>query len=112
MATHTHWKADFPADYLGAQHLEDGKDMIVQIKDVVKEWVQNQNGKEQKLVVYFEGNVLPMILNKTNAKRIAKVCGSAYLDDWVGKKIQLYAELVSAFGDTALALRVREFAPK
>lgn len=112
MATHTHWKVNFPADYLGAQHLEDGKDIKVQIKDVCKEWVQNQNGKEQKLVLYFEGDVLPMILNKTNAKRIAKVVGSPYLDDWVGKQIQLYGEMVSAFGDTALALRVREFAPR
>ena len=112
MAEHKHWKAEFPADYLGAQHLEDGKDIIVQIKDVCKEWVQNQNGREEKLVLYFEGGVLPMILNKTNAKRIAKVCGSDYLDDWVGQKIQLYGEMVSAFGDTGLALRVREFAPR
>lgn len=112
MAEHKHWKADFPADYLGAQHLTDGKDMIVQIRDVTKEWVQNQSGKEQKVVVHFEGDVLPLILNKTNAKRIEKVVGSPYLDDWVGKKIQLYGEMVSAFGDTGLAIRVREFAPR
>lgn len=111
MAEHKHWKADFPADYLGSQHLTDGKDMIVKISDVKSEWVQNQNGKEKKLVLYFEGDVLPMILNKTNAKRIEKVVGSPYMDEWVGHKIQLYGEMVSAFGDTGLALRVREFRP-
>ena len=112
MAQHTHWKADFPSDYLGAQHLQEGKDMIVQIKDACKEMVMGQNGqKEEKLILKFEGDVLPMILNKTNAKRIEKVCGSPYLDEWVGKKIQLYGEMVTAFGDTALALRVREFPP-
>lgn len=112
MAEHKHWKADFPSEYLGSQHLVDGKDMIVQIKDAKTELVQNQNGKEQKLVLHFEGDVLPMILNKTNAKRIEKVVGSPYLDEWIGKRIQLYGEMVSAFGETGLALRVREFAPK
>ena len=115
MAQHTHWKADFPTDYFGAQHLPEGKDVIVKIKDVRKEIVVGQSGsKEEKLILEFEPGVEPskMILNKTNAKRIEKVCGSPYLDEWVGKRIQLYGEMVSAVGDTALAIRVREFAPQ
>lgn len=112
MAEHKHWKAEFPANYLGSQHLTDGKDMIVKIADVKSEWVQSQNGKEKRLVLYFDGDVLPMICNKTNGERIQKIVGSEYMDEWVGHKIQLYVDMVSAFGKTGPALRVREFAPK
>ena len=117
MAQHTHWKASFPSDYIGAQHLPEGKDVIVQIKDAGMEDVQNSNGgKEKKLVLYIEdpgidGMPNKIILNKTNSERIEKVCGSAYMDEWVGQKIQLYGEMVTAFGKTGLALRVRDFAP-
>ena len=111
MAEHKHWKAFFPANYLGHQHFVDGKDMIVKIADVKEEWVQNQKGKEQKPVLYFEGDVLPLILNKINCKRIEKVLGADMADEWVGQKIQLGIEIVSAFGETGPAVRVREFRP-
>ena len=111
MAEHKHWKALFPANYLGHQHLVDGKDMIVKIADVKEEWIQNQNGKEKKPVLYFEGDVLPLILNKTNAERIVEVLGEDMVDKWVGQKIQLGIEIVSGFGKTGPAVRVREFKP-
>lgn len=114
MAEHKHWKADLPADYFGAQHLVDGKDVIVQIADVRTESVRSQQGAEDKLVIYFDGDVKPnkWICNKTNASRIENVLKTPYIDEWVGKKIQLYSEMVSAFGKTGPAIRVREFAPK
>lgn len=113
MAEHTHWKADSNSNYLGAQHLPDGKDIVVQIADAGKELVYNPktNGNESKRVLHFEGDVLPMICNETNAKRISRLAGSPYYDDWVGVKIQLYAEPNSR-SETGFALRVREFAPK
>lgn len=114
MAEHKHWKADLPANYFGAQHLVDGKDIIVKIRDVRVEKVQNQSGSDDSLVIYFDGDVRPdkWIVNKTNAQRIEKIVGSPYMDEWVGHKIQLYSEIVSAFGKTGPAIRVREFAPK
>ena len=112
MAEHIHWKKTTNPDFLGAYAFDDGKDMIVKVKDVRVETVQNQQGREEKPVMYFEGDVKPLILNSTNMKVIEKVCGSPYMDEWVGKKIQLYGEMVSAFGETGLALRVREFAPR
>lgn len=112
MAEHIHWKKTTNPAYLGAYDFDDGKDMIVQIKDVKPEMVQNQQGREEKQIMYFEGNIKPWILNTTNMKTIANVCGSNYFDEWVGKKIQLYVTLVSAFGTTTDAVRVREFAPR
>lgn len=113
MAEHIHWRKTTNPDYLGAYALEDGKDMIVTIKDVKQEVITGQKGeKEECTVLYFEGDVKPMILNKTNMKSIAKVCGSPYLDDWCKHDIQLYGEMVTAFGETGLALRVRPFDPE
>lgn len=112
MAEHIHWKKTTNPNYLGAYAFDDGKDMIVQVKDVKPEMVQNQQGREEKLVLHFEGDVKPLILNSTNMKAIEKATGSAYLDEWVGKKLQLYVTMVSAFGTTTDAVRVREFAPR
>ena len=113
MAEHIHWRTTMNSKYLGEWDLPDGKDMIVTIKDVIMEEVRNANGTEKKPVLYFEGNIKPMILgNKVNKKRISKVCGSNYFDEWVGHDIQLYKEMVSSFGETGMALRVRDFVPK
>lgn len=113
MAEHIHWRKAMNPKYLGEWDLPDGKDMIVTIKDVIIEEVRNANGTEKKPVIYFEGNIKPMILgNKVNQQRISKVCGSNYYDEWVGHDIQLYTEMVSAYGTTTMALRVRDFAPR
>lgn len=112
MAEHIHWKKTTNPDYLGAYAFEDGKDRIVQIADVKSEIVQNAQGKEEKQVMYFDGDVKPLILNVTNMKATAKALGTPYMDEWVGKKIQLYVTMVSAFGETTDAVRVREFAPR
>lgn len=109
MAEHVHWKKTTNPNYLGAYAFEDGKDMIVKIKDVKIETVQNQQGREDKPVAHFEGDVKPLILNSTNMQAIEKSTGTPYMDEWVGKKIQLYVTIVSAFGTTTDAVRVREF---
>lgn len=111
MAEHIHWKKTTNPDYLGAYAFDDGKDMIVKVKDIKVESIQSQQGKEDKPVMYFEGTVKPLILNKTNMKTIEKVTGTPMLDEWVGKKLQLYVAQVNGFGTMTNAVRVREFAP-
>lgn len=111
MAEHIHWKKTTNPTYMGSWDFEEGKDMIVKVKDIKTEQVQNQQGKEEKQVMYFEGNLKPLILNTTNMKAIEKATGSGYMDEWVGKKLQLFVEPVSAFGTVTMAVRVREFAP-
>ena len=108
----THWKKLTNPDYLGAYALEDGKDMIVTIEKVETKQITNANGqREDAIVCEFKGDVKPMILNKTNMKRIEKAIGTPYIEDWTGHNIQLYGEMVSAFGTTTMALRVRDFEP-
>lgn len=114
MAEHIRIETTFNNKYLGEWDLpDDGKDMIVKIKDVVIEDLVNQNGgKEQAPVLYFENDVKPMILGaKVNKNNIKAALGTSYMDEWVGKKIQLYREPGTWFGKTGFAIRIRDFAP-
>ena len=111
MAEHTHWKKMIGANYLGSWDL-DGKDMIVRITDVKNEMVQNGQRREEKTVVYLDGGLNPWILNKTNAKSIAKALGTDFVDEWVGRKVQLYTDKVASPEGIVDAIRVRDFDPE
>jgi adenylate cyclase class IV len=50
-------------------------------------------------------------MNITNGNTISMLYG-LHPDNWVGKKIQIYATPVKAFGKTQDALRIRDFKPK
>lgn len=109
----THWKKLHNPDYLGAYSLDPGKDIILTIKDVKLEMVTGpDNRKEECTVVHFVENQKPMILNVTNAKIIAKLYASNYIEDWAGRKIQIYSAKIKAFGEEVEALRIRARAPK
>lgn len=92
--------------YIAGDSLK-GKSVTMTIERVVNEDVSNSDGKEEKQVLYFVESKKGMILNKTNAKRIARLYGPE-TDDWKGIVIELYTEPVKAFGETHNALRVRE----
>ena len=109
----THWKQLKNPDYIGAYALQPGEELILTIKSCGLEQVANTDGKKQDcLVIHFMEQVKPMILNTTNAKTISKVHQTPYMEQWVGKKIQIYARKIRAFGEDVDALRVRDFAPK
>ena len=108
----THWKKLTNPDYLGAYALEDGKDVVLTINHVREEVVTGTGGKKDNCVVcHFAENVKPMILNATNMKTITSLLGTPYIEDWLGKKIQIGVEKVKYAGDLVDALRVRKFLP-
>ena len=84
------------------------KDVTLTIKSVEKGEVQTKGGKEMKPIISFEETKLKMIANITNLKTIAKVCGSPFTENWIGKKITLYSLEAVFFGEKQKALRVRE----
>ena len=47
MANHIHWRKTTNPNYIGSWDFDDGKDMIVQIKDVNQEMIQNQKGGKE-----------------------------------------------------------------
>lgn len=106
MENKTHWKKLTNPNYLGAYAFQPDEEKTVTIKEVKRELVQNQNGKEECTVCYFSEPVKPLILNKTNAKMIAKVWGTPFIEDWAGCRITLKVKKVNAFGEITDAVRV------
>jgi hypothetical protein len=88
--------------------------MVLTIRSCAIEIVAGTDGKKQECMVihFMENGIKPMICNKTNAKTITKVHKTPYIEQWAGKKIQLYSAPVSAFGTTTDALRIRDFVPQ
>ena len=109
----THWKKLINPDYLGAYSLEPGQDMVLTIRQVKKEMITGTDGKKEECIVcYWQEEQKPMILNVTNCKMIAKLLKTPYIERWAGHRIQIGAELVSAFGEKVEALRVRKNLPE
>lgn len=95
----------FSSPYVTAEDL-DGKDHRVTISKVEHIELDGDNGKEEKGVLHFEGKKKPMICNKTNARRIARVHGRESTQ-WIGKSITIYPTMVEIGGDEVLGIRVR-----
>lgn len=114
MENKTHYKTLRNPHYLGAWALMTGgepRNMVVEITKANKEMVQNGDKKENAMLLHLK-NQLPMIVNATNAKSIEKALGSPYIEDWVGKKLELTCKKIKAFGEWHEALRVVDVAPK
>lgn len=111
MGTKTHWKKWTNPDYLGSYAFQPGEEKVVTIKEVKREIVQNQQGKEECTVAHFVEDVKPLILNTTNCKTISKVWGTPYIEDWAGHRITLKVKKVSAFGEMVDAVRVSQDRP-
>jgi len=88
--------------------IKPGKDYTWIIEAVKEELLTNHKGEEEtKPVVYFRGKKKAFPLNKTNAKTIMAVLGSEDTDDYIGRKITLYAKWDEAFGNEGYFIRVR-----
>ena len=94
----------FPSNYIKASDLKNGQPVVV-IDRIAFEPVGQK--KEMKPILYFEGKEKGLVLNKTNAKNITGLVGSAETEDWIGFSIRLYATNVEFQGDTVEAIRVK-----
>ena len=103
----------YNSKYLGEWDLpEDGKDALLTIKDVEFEKIFNPktNAEKEALVLYFEGDIKPMILSaRCNKEAIKQALGTGRTKEWVGKKIQLYREAGNWFGKHGWAVRIRPY---
>lgn len=97
----------FPGQYVKAADLR-GRDVTVVIDDIdPRHELKGQRGTEHKPVVTMRGKEKLWILNKTNAKTIAKLHGTE-VTAWLGKAVVLYPTKIQAGGETVDAIRVRE----
>ena len=94
----------FPSKHLKAADLQ-GRQITVTIEKVGFEAVGVE--REMKAILYFAGKTKGMVVNKTNAKTITKVAGSAITEDWRGVTIALYPTETEFQGETVDCIRVR-----
>ena len=112
--TLTHWGKTRDVNYLGSWDLQPGQDLILTIKSIGQQTVENpmENTKEVKTVIHFvEDGYKPMVLNTTNKKAIAAALDTPYIENWVGNPISIYVAKVKAFGKINDALRIRDKKP-
>ena len=83
-----------------------GHNVPVTIRGFSAEMITGEHGQEEGYILYFEGSDKGLILNKTNAKVLAKAFGPE-TDGWVGQEVILYSEHIKAFGKMHNAARVK-----
>jgi len=93
--------AAFPSKYLSAADLN-GRPATVRMGDVSKEVLD----REEKLILSFQGKKKQMVLNKTNAMKIAELHGNE-TDHWYDQVIEIYPAEVEFQGKMTDAIRVR-----
>lgn len=98
-----------PSKYLKKDDI--GPGALVTLKSVSKENLGKEDDPEWKWAAHFQEFSKPLVLNKTNIKRLEKIFGSDNTDDWVGKQCVIYFDPDVEFaGEQVGGLRVR--APK
>jgi len=65
---------------------------------------------EKKIVITFAYTSKTMILNRTNADAIANLYGN-HIADWIGKKIILYAAMVTYGNEMVQTIRIKNQIP-
>jgi hypothetical protein len=94
----------FPSNYLKASDLQ-GRQPVVTIDRVEFEPVGRT--REMKPILYFAGKDKGVVLNKTNANKIASLTGSTLTEDWTGMRVTLFATHVEFQGETVEAIRIK-----
>lgn len=95
-----HWKKFVKPDapYFGEADFDRvDQTFIVTIKCSKTEQIKSKKGVETHGVLYFEEDVKPLILNKTNGETIAKLYGK-HVEEWEGRQIMLYYDPNVYFG--------------
>jgi len=112
-----HYRYGGDITHIGMEALPSGKDIVVEIEKIA--WVEREkvNGEYKSVwVCYFKKNpyfTLPMILNSTNKKRIARLAGTPYLETVKNLPVTLTKEMDKAFGGGKdWALRMSLVPPK
>ena len=91
----------FSGDYLKAADL-DGNEPTV----VISEVKEKEFDDGLKLIISFQGKKKSLVANKTNSNRIKMLYGDE-TDDWIGREVILYTDIVDFQGEPKPAIRVR-----
>lgn len=108
----THYRKAFDSPYLSSADIVEPTDLTVH--HVTLEVDRTKKTKDLFNTAWFvereirPGEKLkPMILNATNSKTMAKLTGSAFIDDWQNVRVTIYVDQNVRFGkDTVEGLRI------
>jgi hypothetical protein len=96
----------FPSNYIRPEDLN-GRDLVVTIDRVESVEFENDGKKQLKPVAHFRNEgIKPLVCNKTNFLLISGICGEN-TDDWPGKQIRLFPDMVAFKGQIKEAIRVK-----
>jgi hypothetical protein len=115
----THWRKFINDTYLNESdflHPETG-DKITVIGTITKietEEVTNPSGKSDELPILHFKKSKPLVLSaKINFKNIESALKSSFIEDWIGKRIELFYDPTVKFGSQRVGgVRVKPVAPK
>jgi hypothetical protein len=104
----THFKKLLNPMYLGSHDLDPTQEYKVTIERIERdiEVIGDGGKKQKKAIAHFKGASKPMILNATNMKMIAKVSGSKFIEDWIGKTFILKVTQERSFGEIMDVVRI------
>lgn len=112
-----HYRYSGKLSHIGCECLPNGKDVVVTIERITFSDNEVINGDRQAAwVCYFKPNPhfkLPMILNSTNRKRLAKLSGTPFLETVKDLTVTLTQEMDKAIGGGKdWALRISNIKPR
>jgi len=97
----------FPSAYLRAADF-DGKQVTLTITEVLRDSLRlATGGNTEKYILRFKETEKMLVLNKTNAKLIAKHLHEPKAINWPGARIVLGPDRCDAFGETVDCIRVK-----
>jgi hypothetical protein len=88
---------------------EDG--MILTVRGVRMETLKTDEGDEDKVVLYFDEDVKPMVLNRTNSQLLGVATGARNAGEAKGRQIVVYNDPTVGFGGKITGgLRIKKVA--
>jgi len=110
MSEHKHWRSLFARDekFLGSWNLEkNGKyeSVVVHIERFYQDVLIGSMGKENKVVCKLKEFDKPLIVNRSNFKRLQQKFDSFDMNDYIGKPVMLTVEKVKSPDGIVDALR-------
>lgn len=109
----THYRKAFNSPYLSSADIVEPTDLT--ISHVRLEPDKTKKTKDLLNTAYFKereirkGEALkPMVLNATNSKMMAKMTGSAFLEDWTNIPIVVFVDSSVRFGRNVKSLELKD----
>jgi hypothetical protein len=99
----------YGSKYFSVSDLKDGEPRFKVGKVEVAELREKNGATKRKFVLLFEGVDKGLVVNKTNAKKLAEAYGKQS-SKWVGQTVQLYSE-DTTFGKGVRVRPLRKPAP-